>query len=110
MGADDGDGIGGAVRAALAAFSLAGGSGDGSGRCGPGLVWVFAAEKSSRVFGSHHAASDADVVALFCHPRSAYYSLRPLPTAVALQIPRTPTTPEVREHGSTATTLLSAAW
>jgi hypothetical protein len=63
-----------------------------------GVTVVFAAEKSSRVFGSHHAGSDSDVVALFAWPTERYLSLRPVPTALTLQLPVTEAFPEVRTH------------
>ena len=40
-----------------------------------GISIVFAVERSSRLIGSHHAASDCDVLAVYALPRRAYFSM-----------------------------------
>ena len=50
----------------------------------------FAAEKSSRIFGTSHSQSDCDIIALFMYPSERYYSMRPMETSTRIQCPEQP--------------------
>jgi predicted nucleotidyltransferase len=64
-----------------------------------GVSVLFAAEKSSRIFGSHHKDSDCDVVAIFAWPRARYFSMRLVPTALKFKLDQTACHPEIDIQG-----------